>query len=189
MARELMQVAADAALEERAPHGDDALRGGRRRRTGERFPRQQAHRLGQRHVVALADMLVALAAIALVEHGREIGGDAGHAPRAQRLDPRLLGALEDGARGLAARQAPRMERGIVVAQLERGGVGGAAHGRRLGMAQIARRQREAHPRARGGRRLGAIADGDILALRQRAHGGGGGAFEDLERCLVLGHWR
>src|SRR5713226_3412574 len=164
MARELMQVAADAALQERSPHGDDALRGGRRRRAGERFARQQAHRLGQRHVVALAEMLVALAAIALVEHGGEIGGAAGHAPRAQRLDPRLPGALDAGARGLAARQSPRMKRDVVIAQLERGGVGGAAYGRRLGVAQIARRQRQAHPRA-----------------------GGGGALEDLERRLVLGH--
>ncbi len=105
VAVELDQVAADLALEERPPHLDHALRRRRHARAGERLARQQPHRLGQGRVVALGEVLIALPAVALIEHGGEVAGDAGHAPGAQRLDPRLLDAFEDGARGLAAGQA------------------------------------------------------------------------------------
>ena len=70
---ELDEVAADAALEEGPPGVDHLARRARRRRAGERLARQEPDRLGERHVVALGHVLVALAAIALLEHGREVG--------------------------------------------------------------------------------------------------------------------
>ena len=102
--------------------------------------RQQTDRLDQRHVVALGHMLVALAAIALVEHRPRLAATADHAPRAERLDPRLLDAFEDRARGLAHRHAARMHGGVVIAQLQRHRIGGAAHRPGFGIGEIARRR-------------------------------------------------
>src|SRR5581483_3840790 len=73
---ELEEIAADLAFKERPPHLDDALRRGWRRGARQRLARQEPHRLGERRIVAIAHMLVALAAIALVEHRRQIVGDA-----------------------------------------------------------------------------------------------------------------
>ncbi len=149
---QLGKIAADTAFEERPPGLDHLARGRRRRRAGERLARQEPDRFGERHVVALDHVLVALAAIALLEHGGEVGGNAGHAAGAQGLDARLLDAFEDRARGLARWGAARMEGGVVVAQPERQRIGRTAHRRRLALAEIAARQRQAHARARRTRR-------------------------------------
>ena len=55
----------------------------------------------------------------------EIGAHARHRPRAQRLDPRLLGRVEHGAGDLVGRARRAVQRGIVMAQLQRRRVGEA----------------------------------------------------------------
>src|SRR5258707_470785 len=71
---ELDDVLADTALQIGAPAVDDFAGGTRRRLAGELLARQQADRFGQRHIAALGHPLIALPAIALVEHRREIVG-------------------------------------------------------------------------------------------------------------------
>ncbi len=137
--------------------------------------------------IALGDMGEALAAAALFEMRGEIGSDAGHALRAQRLDPRLLDALEHLARLVGRGAALGMHRVVVIAQPQRRGVGGAAQLRRLFLPQLAAGQRQAHARAADRRQLGAVDDVDVLALGDRPHRGGSRALEDLDGGFGFGH--
>ncbi len=139
VAAELGEILADAAFEIGPPCLDDALRGARRRLAGELLAGEEADRLGERHVAALGHPLVALAAIALVEHGGQVARDADHAARAQRLDARLLDGIVDRPRRLAARHAALMDRLVVVAQAQRQRIGRAAELRGLGKREIAAR--------------------------------------------------
>ena len=76
---------------------------------------------------------------ALAPQGREVVGDAGHAPGAQRLDADLFDRLEDRPRGLAARHAAQMRLAVVVAQLQGHRIGLAAHAAHILDRQVARR--------------------------------------------------
>ena len=135
---ELAEIAGDLAFEPWPPQIDDLARRGRRRFARQGLAGQQPHRLGHRALGALGDALEALAAVLLVEHRGEIGGDPGHPPRAQRLDPRLLDRLEHRARQRAAGSAAAVHGVVVVAQPQRQAVGGAAQLRGLFGRQIAR---------------------------------------------------
>jgi len=184
---ELEKIAADLAFEEGPPHLDDALCRGGRRRACQCFARQEAHRLGECRVVAVAHMLIALPAVALVKHCREIVGQARHAPCPQRLDPRLLHAFEDGSGCLSGREALCMKCGVVIAEFQRHGVRGAAHGCCFLRVQLAARERQADARSGMRRRLSAIAHGDIGPLGNRPQRRRGGALEDIERGVVVRH--
>src|SRR5581483_4506271 len=128
---EFAQIARDLAFEPRAPQIDDAPRRGRRRLAGQCLAGQETDRLGHRAFGAFADTLEALPAVLLVEHRRDVGGDAGHAASAERLDPRLLDRLEDRPRQWAAGQAFRVDRVVVILELQRQAVRGAAQLRDL----------------------------------------------------------
>jgi hypothetical protein len=87
--------------------------------------------------------------VAVLEHGREIVGDARHAPRPDRLDPRLLDRVENRARGLSLRREAAMDAGVVAGEPERHRIGVAADdrdvlavelARRLGQARLVRHQ-------------------------------------------------
>ena len=65
----------------------------------------------------------------VIEHGREVLGDARHAACADRLDAGLLDRVEHGARLLPARHELAMHHRVVTGELERDGVGMAAHDR------------------------------------------------------------
>src|SRR5579883_3207379 len=184
---QIANVTADLAFEEGPPQIDQPLGSGRRRRTRQLLAGQEPDRLCERAVAPLGEAVVALAAVPLVQHGREIGGDPAHAPGAQRLDPRLLDSLEDRARHLVLRQALGMELRIVIAEPERERVGGTAHQRSLVLREVARRHRQPRARARESRRLWPIAYGHVVALRDRTKRRRGGALEVLDRRGWLGH--
>ena len=69
--------------------------------------------------------------------------NAVHAPRADRLDARLLDRLEHRARLLAGRLQAAMHRRIVAGKSQGNRIGMAAHDRGFGLAQFARRLRQA----------------------------------------------
>ena len=75
---------------------------GGRRLAGQPLAHHQRQRFVERRVGAVGDLVEFAAVKAVVEHGGEILGDAVHAPRADRLDPRLFDRLEHRARLLAA---------------------------------------------------------------------------------------
>src|SRR5581483_2383898 len=64
---------------------------------------------------------------AVVEHGREILGDPGHPPGADRLDPGLLDGFEHRACLLASGHQLAVHRGVVTVGLERYGTKTARH--------------------------------------------------------------
>ncbi len=184
---ELAQIPRDPRLQPGAPQIDDAPRRRRRRLVGQRLAGQEPHRLGHRAFGALGNPLEALAAILLVEHRGEVGGDPGHPARAQCLDPRLLDRLEDGARQGAAGDAFAVHRVVMIAQPQGHAVGGTAQLRRLVGRQVARRVRQPHPGAAEPGRLRPKADGQIVALGDRPQGRRGRPLEDLGRGEFLRH--
>ena len=184
---ELAEILGDLVLQPWPPQVDDALRRRRRRLVGQRLAGQQPHRFGHRPFGALGDAFETLAAILLVEQRRKIGGDPGHAARAERLDPRLLQRFEDRPRQRPAGQALRMHRIVMVAQPQRHAVRGAAQLRDLLGRQVARRVRQFDPFSREPRRFGAKRDVDLLALGDRAQGCRGRPLEDLGRREFLRH--
>ena len=77
---------------------------------GQALAHHQRQRVLDRRVGALGDLVEFAAVKALVQHGGEILRDAIHAPRADRLDARLLDRLEHRARLLAGRLQAAMHR-------------------------------------------------------------------------------
>ena len=69
---------------------------------GQPLAHHHRHRILDRRIGAVGDLVEFAAMVAVVEHGGEILRDAGHAARADRLDARLLDRLEHRARLLAA---------------------------------------------------------------------------------------
>ena len=100
-----VEIAPGAVLDQRTPQVDELLRRRRRRLAGQPLAHHQRDRLLDRRIGAVGDLVELAAVEAVVEHGGEILGDAGHAPRADRLDAGLLDRLEHGARLLPARHA------------------------------------------------------------------------------------
>src|SRR5260221_5219526 len=147
VASKIGDVLADAGLEIGPPRIADLARGGGRRLAGDLLARQQADRLRERHVAALRHPLVALPAIALVEHRREVVGDADHAAGAERLDARLLDGVVDGARGFAGRHAAVMDGLVVIAQAEGDGGRGPAILGPLGAPDLAAPRPQPYPPA------------------------------------------
>ena len=130
---------------QRPPQIDQAPRRRRRRLAGQALAHHHRDRFLDRRIGAVGD-LVELAAVELVvEHGGEILGDALHAPRADRLDARLLDRLEHRARLLAARHQAAMHGGVVAGDAQRDGVGVAAHDRGVRLASACAAARAAAP--------------------------------------------
>ena len=71
---------------------------------GQPLAHDQREGILERRVGPLGDLGIAAVAVLVLDAGREVGGHAGHAIGAQRLDARALDRLEHGARraGLAA---------------------------------------------------------------------------------------
>ena len=120
---EPVEFGAGLFLDEAAPELGQALGAGRRLEAGQALARQHRHRVLERRLVALARLGEGAAVIAVVEHGGEVGGDAFHPARADRLDPRLLDGVEqrrappgyaarggDGRRRCGRRAAARANR-------------------------------------------------------------------------------
>ena len=111
--------------------------------------------------------------IAVLEHRGEIVGDARHAPRADRLDARLLDRVEHRARLLAFRRKRAVHAAIVAGEPQRHRIGMAAHDRGFGA-------RSACAAGSGSRALPPISAGpvggegdlEIWLARERAHAAG-----------------
>ena len=107
---------------------------------GEALAHHEGDRVLDRRVRSVGDVLVLAAAmVAVLEHGREVVGDARHAPRADRLDAGLLDGVEHGARCLRLRREPAMDAGVVAGEPQRHRIGVAAHDRDVLPVELARR--------------------------------------------------
>jgi hypothetical protein len=125
--------------------------------------------------------------VAILQHGREIGRDTFHATSPDGLDPNLLDGVEHGAGALRFRRLPAVGRGIMARELQRHGIGVAAHDGGLARRQFAGWF--------GQTRLCAVTGADNarlvgrernLEVRRPCHGphaGRDGAFEGLLRGL------
>ena len=95
--------------------------------------------------------------------------DAVHAPRADRLDARLLDRLEHRARLLAAGHELAVHRRIVAGELQRDRIGMAAHDRGIRAGELARRLGQPRLAADDAGTLGGERDFELgLARRSRA---------------------
>ena len=134
-----------------------------------------------RRVGAVGDLVELAAMEAVVEHGGQILGDAGHAARADRLDARLLDRVEHRARLLAAGHELAVHVGIVTGELERDRVGMAAHDRGFLARELARRLRQPRLAADHAGTLGGVGDLQLGLARDRAQAAGHRALERLGR--------
>ena len=181
---EAIKIAAGTLLDERAPQVDELLGCRRRREPGQALAHHQRHRLLDRRVGSVGDV-VELAAMKLVlEHGGEIAGDAMHAPGADCLDTRLLDRIEDGAGLLAAGNEPAVHGGVMTGYFERDRVGMPAHDCRLFRAQPARRLRQARLGAHETGTFGGEGDLEPGMTGDGAQAAGHGALEGLVRRFL-----
>ena len=74
-----------------------------RRHAGQPLAHDQRERILERRIGALGDLGIAAVRVLVLDARREIGGHAGHAVGAERLDARPLDGLEHGARRAGAR--------------------------------------------------------------------------------------
>ena len=123
---------------------------------------------------------------AVIDHGREVLGDAGHAPRADRLDAGLLDRLEYRARLLAAGHQFPVHARIVAGKLERDRVRMPAHDRGLVPGKLARRLGQPRLAADDAGPLGRKRDLELGLARDRAQAAGDRALERLGRRLLGG---
>ncbi len=134
--------------------------------------------------------------IAIVEHRREVGGDALHPARADRLDPRLLDRIEQRPGRRILRRVAPMHRVAVASETQRERVRLAANDRRLPWIRLARRLRQARLRAfRAGRQRRLVGGkGDLkfgmAGERPRARGKArlNGSFGASALAPVCGCW-
>ncbi len=176
-----VEIAAGAVLDQRPPQIDKLFRRRRRRQAGELFAHQHRQRILDRRIGACADLIEFAAVIAVVEHGRDVAGDALHAARADRFDARLLDRLEHGASLLAARLLAAMDRRIVAGEPQRDRIRVAAHDRGFRFGQLARRLRQPRLAAGEAGPLGRKRDFEIGLARNGAHAAGDRALERLGR--------
>ena len=160
------------------------LRGRRRRLAGQPLAHHHGDGVLDRRVGAVGD-LVELAAMKLVvEHGGEIALHAHHALGADRLDAGLLDRLEHRAGLLAAGHQAPMHRRIVAGELERRGIGMAAHDRGVLPGQLARRLGQPRLAADQAGPLGGERHVELRLARDRAQAARHRALERLGRAIL-----
>jgi hypothetical protein len=189
---QLADVVAHLGGEVVAPGIDHRLRGRGHGLAGHGLAHQQAHHLGEIVLLPRVDAGIALLPAMFLERGGEVLGDAGHALRADRLDPRGLDRIED----LAGERSPRallaVGLDVVVLQLERDRIGLAAGagdfvGRHVarGRGQPRLAAQEAGLPAAG--RTGGEAHLDVIALADRADRRAGDAAKLIDRIFRSSH--
>ena len=121
--------------------------------------------------------------VAVVEHRRQVRGHPLHAPRADRLDARLLDRVEQRPRRRIVRRVATVDRVVVAGQAQRHRIGEAAQDRRFARIGLARRLGQARPRALGAADQGGLVGGEgdlqIGTARHRARARGDRALERL----------
>ena len=136
---------------------------------GQPLAHDQRHGVLERRVGAVRDLVVFAAVIAVLQHGGEIAGHALHAPRADRLDARLLDGVEDRARLLPLGRQPAMDAASWQASAAPWNRHGRARWRRPAR-QLARRLGQRAPCRRQGRPVRREGDLELRLARDGAHG-------------------
>jgi hypothetical protein len=106
------------------------------------FAHQKRDRLFERRILLLGDALVIGLGIFVAEHGVEIVADAGHAPRADRLDACLFDGVVDRAGVGAGRREIGVDPGIVAGLAQSHGVADAARHRNVVAGRPLRKVRQ-----------------------------------------------
>ena len=181
-----VELAPGAVLDQRPPEIDELLGGRRRRLAGEAFAHHHGDRLLDRRIGAVGDLVELAAMEAVVDHGGKILRHARHAPRADRFDARLLDRLEHRPRLLSARHQLAVDARIVTRELERDGVGVAAHDRRIGAGELARRLGQAGLAADDAGTFGGERDFKLGLAGDGAQAAGDRALERLGRGFLRG---
>ncbi|MGY4328969.1 hypothetical protein ACVWWG_003386 [Bradyrhizobium sp. LB7.2] len=142
---EPVEPLADLVFENGTPEVDDLLGSRRRRHAGQALAHQHRQRVRKRCVGAVRDLVELAAMEMVVEHRGEVFGNARHAARADRLDAGLLNRLEHAARLRIARHQLAMQFWIVTGELERDGIGVAAHDGGITLGHFSRGLRQPPP--------------------------------------------
>ena len=116
---EAIEPRARLVLDERPPQIDQLLRRLRRGMPGQPLAHHHGQRIGQWRIGTVGDLVEFAAMEMVVEHRGEIFRDARHAPRADRLDPRLLDRIEHAARLHVAGHLLAMHGGIMAGEAQR----------------------------------------------------------------------
>lgn len=181
---ELIEPRPKLVFEHRPPQVDQFLGRRGRRETRQPLAHQHSQRIRQRRIRAVGDLVELAAMEMIVEHRREVLGDARHPPRAERFDARLLDRFEHAAGLRITRHQLAMHFRVVTGELQRDRVGVTAHNRGVALAHLARRLGE--PRL-AGREAGALGCESNLQLRRLGDGAqarGHGALERLGRRFL-----
>ena len=97
-AAELIEPRPNLVFQDWPPEIDHFSRGHRRCQAGQPFAHQHRQRVRQWRIGAVGDLVEFAAVKMIVQHRREVLGNAGHAPCADGLHARLLDGLEHAAR-------------------------------------------------------------------------------------------
>jgi hypothetical protein len=186
----MLRVAPGAVLDEIAPEIDDLGSRGGRLGAGQALAHHESEGILQGSVGAVRDLFVfAATVVAILQHGRDVGGDAGHAPRTDRFHARLLDRIEHGAGGLTVRGEPPVKIRVVTGEAQSHGIGIAAQDRHILRGQPTGRLRQARlllaHEHRTVRREGNL---EIGFAGDRLHGAGDGALQRLRRRFLLLTW-
>ncbi len=183
-AAQLIEPHADLVFQDRSPEIDHLARCRGRREPGQPLAYQHRQRVRQRRVGAVGDFVELAAMEMIVEHRGEIFRNAGHPPRADRLDARLLHRLEHAAGLRISRHQLAMHFRIVTGELERDRIGVAAHDGRVPLGHLARRLRQPRLARREARPFGGERYFEFGRFRDRAQAGGDRALERLGRRFL-----
>ncbi len=181
---EPVEPLADLVFEDGTPEIDDLPGRRRRRHAGQPFAHQHRQRIGQRRIGAVGDLVELAAMEVIVEHRGEVFRNPRHAARADRLDAGLLDRLEHAARLRIAGHQLAVQLRIVTGELERDGIGVAAHDGGIALGHLARGLGQPRLAGRKARPLGREADLELGRLRDRLEAGRHRALERLGRSFL-----
>ncbi len=182
---EPVELVAGLGLDRLAPQLHHLARRLRRRRAGQPLAHHQRDGVLHRRFRLLGDLVEIGAVVAVLQHGVEVGLDAVHAARADRLAARLLDGVEDGARLPPLRREAAMHLAVVAGEAQRHGVADAARDRRVLRRQPARRLRQPHLLRQQQRPVGGERHVEVALAGDRAHAARDGPLERLGRRLAL----
>ena len=161
------------SLDMGAPEVDDLARGLGRGFPGQALAHHQGDGILHRGIGPVGDVFVfAAAMVAVLQHGREVRGHAGHPARADGLHAGLLDGIEHGARAGILGGETAMDGHIVAAEAQRHGIGIAAQDRHILRRQLARRLGQARLVAGERRPVAGIDHLDLGALGDGAQASG-----------------
>ena len=181
---EPIEIAPSPVLDQRTPELDDLSSGGWRGLAGQPLAYHQSNRFLDGRVRPVGDLVKLSAMQPIIEHGREIARNPRHAPRPDRLDSRLLDGIEHRARLLSARHELAMDRWIMARELERDGIGVAAHNGGVGTAELARWLRQTRLSGRDTWSLGREGHFQIRLSCDRSKASRHRPLERLGRALL-----